>query len=181
MNRLPPLTLLPLLLLGACSQPTPPASPSPSADSQPDPHHALASMDTRAPVPLQPRMAWHQKQNMMQHLEAIEAITAALAENDFAAVAEAAEPIQSSPQMQQQCEHMGAGADGFTELALSFHEAADRIAPAAEQEDAQAVLQATAATLAVCTRCHQTYRQEVVDADTFTARTGSEHTPRHHD
>jgi len=48
-----------------------------------NPHDALAEMDNRAPVPLQPMMAWHQKQNMMDHLVAIEEINTGVAAEDW--------------------------------------------------------------------------------------------------
>jgi hypothetical protein len=75
------------------------------------------------------------------------------------------------------CEHMGAGAHGFTELALYFNRRADGISIAARNQDATAVLQATSSTLQTCTSCHATYRLEVVDAATWLARTGSMHDP----
>ena len=50
-------------------------------------------MDTRTPVPLQPMMAWHQKQNMQAHLVAIQGITAALAEQDWEGVSQASVTI----------------------------------------------------------------------------------------
>jgi cytochrome c556 len=137
-------------------------------------------MDPREPVPLQPMMAWHQKQNMQAHLVAIQRITEALPREDWAAVASAAAMIGSSPQMQMQCEHMGAGADGFTEVALDFHRRADAIAEAAATKDTNAVLAATADTLAACTSCHQTYRQDVMDAETWSARTGDARDPGGH-
>jgi hypothetical protein len=120
-------------------------------------------------------MAWHQKQNMNDHLVAIQQITAALAREDWEGVAQASARIESSPQMQQMCEHMGAGADGFTEYALEFHRRADQIAVAARTQSTAAVLSATANTLQACTSCHATYRQEVVDSATWTARTGAVH------
>jgi hypothetical protein len=130
-------------------------------------------MDTRTPVPLQPMMAWHQKQNMQAHLVAIEGITAALAVEDWEGVSQASSAIESSPTMAMQCEHMGAGADGFTELALDFHKRADGIALAAEKQDTQAVLLATSHTLQACTSCHAQYRQDVVDAEAWTTQTGT--------
>lgn len=134
-------------------------------------------MDDRTPVPLQPMMAWHQKQNMMEHLVAIERITGALATEDWEGVSKASALIESSPQMQQMCNHMGAGAEGFTELALDFHRRADEIGEAAQAKDLAAVLRATSNTLQSCTSCHATYRQEVVDAETWQQRTGSAHEP----
>ena len=151
-------------------------SPPPSADAC-APLEQLAAMDTRRPVPLQPMMAWHQKQNMMEHLVAIQRLTDALASEDWDGVASASALIESSPQMQQMCQHMGAGADGFTELALDFHRRADAIGVAAREQDGAAVLRATSDTLQACTSCHATYRQDVVDAATWQARTGSAHDP----
>jgi hypothetical protein len=130
-------------------------------------------MDPRAPVPLQPMMAWHQKQNMQEHLVAIQRITDGLAREDWEEVSAGAGLIASSPQMQMQCEHMGAGAEGFTAAALDFHRRADGIVAAAEARDATKTLAATADTLAACTGCHAKYRQDVVDAATWEARTGS--------
>ena len=143
------------------------------AATAPTPVDALNALDPRTPVPLQPMMAWHQKQNMQEHLVAIQQITDGLAREDWDAVAEGAELIASSPGMQMQCEHMGLGAEGFTALALDFHARADGIVAAAEAQDAGATLTATAHTLAACTTCHAGYRQDVVDAATWEARTGS--------
>lgn len=110
---------------------------------------------------------------MMEHLVVIERITEALSREDWEGVAAASALIESSPQMQRMCEHMGAGADGFTELALEFHRRADAIGVAARDRDGVAVLRATAVTLQTCTSCHAKYRQDVVDAATWEARTGS--------
>lgn len=168
--KLSPLTLSALLGLGACGgRPQPPAS----AASQPatSATEALASMDPRKPVPLMPMMAWHQKQNMNDHLAAVQAIVEGTARDDWSGVAEAAKRIGSSPRMQQMCEHMGAGADGFAEAGVEFHRRADGILAAAERADGAGVLAATASTLSACVSCHATYRQEVVDNETWTQRT----------
>lgn len=137
----------------------------------------LARMDTRRPVPLQPMMAWHQKQNMMEHLVAIQRITDGLAREDWDEVAAASALIEPSPQMERMCEHMGAGADGFTEAALDFHRRAVAIGEGARAHDGPATLRATAHTLEACTGCHATYRQEVMDAASWEQQTGSAHDP----
>lgn len=154
-----------------------PSTQAASADGQCGPLAELAAMDPRTPVPLQPMMAWHQKQNMQEHLVAIQRITDGLAHENWEAVSEASSLIESSPQMAQMCQHMGAGADGFTELALDFHKRADGIGEAARERDVAAVLRATSHTLQACTSCHATYKQEVVDAPTWSARTGTDHAP----
>lgn len=164
---------------GPATAPPPPA-PAATSPAGCGPIDALAQMDPRKPVPLQPMMAWHQKQNMMEHLLSIQKITGALAVEDWEGVAKASAMIESSPQMQRMCQHMGAGADGFTDIALDFHRRADKIAEAAKAKDAAAVLKATEHTLEACTTCHAAYRQEVVDAETWQARTGSEHDPAMH-
>jgi cytochrome c556 len=179
------LPVLTLLLAGfACDDPEPPkvvevqAPPTPAPTPTPAPVHGeLAKLDTRTPVPLQPMMAWHQKQNMMQHLQAIQRIVDGVAREDWEEVASASALIETSPQMQQMCEHMGAGAEGFTEMALEFHRRADAIGAAAKAQDGAEVLRATSHTLQSCTGCHATFRQDVVDAETWQARTGQAHDP----
>lgn len=162
--------------------PAPAEEPAPSAPAAAacQPWEELASLDQRSPVPLQPMMAWHQKQNMMEHLVAIQRITEGLAREDWDAIARAAALIESSPQMQRMCQHMGAGAEGFTEMALDFHRRADAIGVAARAQDGTAVLRATSDTLQSCTACHATYRQEVVSAAEWQRRTGETHTPTRH-
>jgi len=123
----------------------------------------LDAMDRRTPVPLLPMMANHQKQNMRDHLLAVQEIVTAVAAKDFDSVQTSVRRIGYSEQMGQMCEHMGAGAPGFTDLALEFHRTADKIGDAAKQHDPNAVLKAVSDTLAVCTSCHQTFRQQVVD------------------
>jgi len=127
----------------------------------------LAQMDTRIAVPLVPMMAQHQRQDMRDHLLAVQEIVTAAATDDFAGVQRAAARIGFSEQMGQKCSHMGAGAPGFTELALAFHHSADTITAAAQQRDHAAVLQALGATLQACTGCHAAYRQSIVDDATW--------------
>lgn len=124
---------------------------------------ALDRLDRRAPVPLLPMMAQHQKQNMRDHLVAVQDIVRAVAANDFSAVERAARRIGSSESMQQMCSHMGAGAPGFTEQALAFHESADRISAAARDQAQGRVLSELATTLGACTACHARWKQKVVD------------------
>lgn len=120
-------------------------------------------MDDRTALPLLPMMANHQKQNMRDHLVAVQEIVAAVGAKDFDSVRGSASRIGFSERMGTMCEHMGAGATGFTELALEFHHTADKIGDAAKAHDSAGVLRALSDTLAVCTTCHQTYRQQVVD------------------
>ncbi len=183
-----PLVILSLVLLAAC-QAEPKAELPQKQDAPVAPAVAvtpdsaiqdLNRMDTRTPVPLQPMMAWHQKQNMQDHLVAIQEIVSAAAAQDWERIIKASARIESSPQMAQMCQHMGAGAPGFTDMALDFHSRADAIGVAAKAKDIQTVLEATSYTLEACTACHAQYRQDVVDAATWTSLTGSTHVPMQH-
>jgi hypothetical protein len=188
-NSLPWLVVACMTASFACSSPSPtptftdaPTSVEIERGTQPStqpvsapgatPMAQLNALDPRQPVPLQPMMAWHQKQNMMEHLVAIQRVTAGLAEENWEEVEAAAGLLGSSPEMEQMCTHMGAGAEGFTELALEFHRRADAIGVAARAHDSPAVLRATSNTLQACTSCHAAYRQDIVDAATWEARAG---------
>jgi hypothetical protein len=128
--------------------------------------------DQRTPVPLLPRMAAHQRENMRDHLAAVQEIVAAVSAGDFAGVERSALRIGYSEQMGQMCSHMGAGTPGFTELALNFHRTADTIVPAAKAHDTAATLKALSATVQTCVGCHAIYRQRIVDEATWKAITG---------
>ena len=154
-------------------QPVAPAAASATAPQISMSTAASDPLDTRKPVPLLVMMANHQKQNMREHLVAVQEIVAALAMDDFAAVAKSAGRIGYSEQMGQLCEHMGAAAPGFTEQAMAFHHTADRVAEAARARDRSRVLVELGATLQACTSCHAEWRQEVVDEPTWRRLTSS--------
>jgi hypothetical protein len=137
------------------------------------PHATLERMDTRAPVPLLPMMANHQKQNMREHLEAVQDVVLGATSGDFAAVEKAAGRMGYSEQMGRMCTHMGAGAPGFTEQALNFHRTADKIGDAAKKKDREGVLAALGETLKTCTGCHAVWKQRVVDEADWGAATAS--------
>jgi hypothetical protein len=122
----------------------------------------LAKLDERTPVPLLPVMALHQKQNMREHLNAVQGIVAAAAQGDFAKIEESALRIGYSEQMGRMCKHMGAGAPEFTDRALAFHHAADKVVAAARARDMTSVLAELGATLGTCTGCHASFKQHVV-------------------
>jgi hypothetical protein len=163
-------------LVPACDQVAAraPAAPAPTAvppSTSPPGDLALERLDTRVPVPLLPHMALHQKQNMREHLIAVQEIALAASRSDFAAVEETSRQLGLSPGMERMCQHMGAGAPGFTEQALAFHRSAGAIAAAARSHDSRAVMKALGATLHLCTGCHATFRQKVVDETTWAGLT----------
>jgi hypothetical protein len=156
-----------LVLSMACTpKPEAPPPAPPSADAE------LDRLDTRVPVPLLPMMANHQKANMRDHLEAVQAIVTGLAREDYAAIELAAGRIGFSEQMGRMCTHLGAGAPGFSDQAITFHRTADRIGLAAKERDRTKVLNELSATLQTCTACHATWKQRVVD-DAAWAQLGS--------
>jgi len=145
--------LLAALVLALKSQearPSPLAPASGGEGNQPS-HHPIRSeadsSDSRLPLPLLPHMAEHQRANMRDHLAAVQEILAAVSLADFAGVAKASARIESSEQMQQMCSHMGMGAPGFTEMALTFHRTADTIGVAARKRDQKEVLKALSARI----------------------------------
>lgn len=138
--------------------------PTRTPASAPIAAEALDRLDTRAPVPLLPMMAHHQKQNMRDHLLVVQEVVAAIGKGDYAAIEQSAKRIGYSEQMGQMCTHMGAEAPGFTDRALAFHRTADGIAEAARRRDMTAVLSALNETLAACTSCHSAFKQQVVAA-----------------
>jgi len=132
----------------------------------------LDAMDSRKPVPLLPMMANHQKQNMRDHLLAVQEIVLALSTDDFAAIEASAKRIGFSDKEAAMCNHMGAGAPAFIEQALAFHHQADRIGEAARARDRAKVVTELGATLQTCTSCHGTWKQQIVDEATWTRMTG---------
>ncbi len=180
----PTISLLALAALAGCSRepakpapaaaPPPAPAPAPVAAAAPaaGPSAVLDAMDSRKPVPLLPMMANHQKQNMRDHLLAVQEIVLGLATDDFAAIEKAAGRIGFSDQEAAMCNHMGAGAPAFIEQALAFHHQADRIGDAARARDRAKVATELGATLQTCTSCHATWKQQIVDEATWTRLTG---------
>ncbi|HVV88670.1 MAG TPA: hypothetical protein VHE35_36750 [Kofleriaceae bacterium] len=147
---------------------TQPAAPSTSGAAD-----AVAAFDHRTPLPLTAMMASHQKQEMRDHLRAVQEIAAAMAIDDFDAIAKAAARIGWSEQQAAMCKHMGAGAPGFADTGEQFHHVADGIAAAARAHDHAGVAKALDATLQTCVGCHDTYRQQIVDDAALARLTGA--------
>src|SRR5690606_4612972 len=77
-----------LFCMVSCSREAPSPAPTAQQTSAPTsgdcgPTEDLARLDPRVPVPLQPTMAWHQKQNMMEHLVAGQGIVEGLGEKEW--------------------------------------------------------------------------------------------------
>lgn len=167
-----------VVLTGCRGKPSRPPAGFPPEPAAAPATAMLDAMDTRIPVPLLPMMANHQKENMRAHLAAVQEIVAAVGKKDFDAISRAAASIGYSEQMGQMCNHMGAGAPGFTEQALKFHHTADKVGESARQHDMPGVLAALGETLATCTGCHATFKQRIVDETTWASLIGQA-APRH--
>lgn len=153
-------------LLAGCNRTSPEAKPQaqPPAPQATAPQAApAANLDGRKPLPLTAMMANHQKQEMRDHLKVVQEIAIALGKDDFDAIATSAARIAWSDKQAMMCEHMGAGAPGFTEMGEHFHRTADSIVAAAKLRDRAGVATALGTTLETCVGCHATYRQEIVD------------------
>ena len=131
------------------------------------------SWDERRDLPLLPMMAEHQKQSMRGHLQAVRDIVSGLTVEDYAAVEKAGAALGFSEKMGQMCQNFGRAAPDFTDQALAFHHIADAIALAAHDHDRARVMSALADTLAACTACHATWKQRIVDEDTWQQLTGA--------
>jgi hypothetical protein len=169
-----------IILVGAvvvacsgCGDSPPVPTGSAAAIGVTDAIEQLDRIDGRSPIPLLPAMASHQKQNMRDHLVAVQEIVAAQSIADFSAAEAAAARLGFSHTMGQMCTHMGAGAPGFSEQAIEFHHTADRIGDAARERDGTRLLMALGATLQACTSCHAVWKQQVVDEPTWQRLTAS--------
>lgn len=127
-----------------------------------DPQAELVRLDKRAPLPLLPLMANHQKENMRDHLLAIQEALLALGREDFDAVSTAAARMGYSEQVAGMCSHMGSGAPGFAERAIEFHRRADSVVAAARERNTSRTLNALGTMMQSCTGCHAAFRQDVV-------------------
>ena len=161
------------------SKAAPPVSCPGSTPSTGPAQVELDKIDSRVPVPLVPMMANHQKQNMRDHLLAVQEIVSALSKKDLPGVEKAAKRIGFSEQMGMMCNRMGMGAPGFTDQALKFHHSADDIAAAAHKGSREAVLTALGVTLQNCTGCHAAYKQNIVDETTWAQLTAQPSMPDH--
>jgi hypothetical protein len=143
------------------------ASAVPSSSAQDE----LSRLDTRAPDPLTPAMAWDQKQRMLAFMAAIEQVSQGLADDDWEMVTRAAAVLGTSPEARAKCRDRSGAADAISAMALEFRCRGDTIGEAARARDRVAALRATSETLKACNGCHAVFRQDVVDASTWRLRT----------
>ena len=117
-----------------------------------------ASGDNRISLGLSPVMKQHQLVNMRSHLEAVQAITRLLAEQDFAKASKIAHSkLGLTEEMRRMCSM--SGNEAFTAMGLAFHESGDELGRALATRDTKQSLRALQNTLGYCVQCHATFRQ----------------------
>ena len=118
--------------------------------------------DTRTPVPLP--AAEHQLvlEEMRGFLETVEAITTALARNDFDSVAQHAKKAGMAEARKAMPRLRPYMPEGFRQLGHATHQAFDQLALDAELEDTRHSLQQLGEILSRCTACHRAYRFETL-------------------
>jgi len=150
-NRIPPpshilaTTLLALALAAPASADSPPEADAP---------------DTRAPLQLDPAARDVLRATMREHLEAIDAVVAALAKGDYDGAAATAHRELGFPKHHQAMMREGGAKypPHYTELAMAHHQAAEDLATALAAREMPAILGRLDATIRACTACHRAYR-----------------------
>ena len=123
-------------------------------------HHNMKHSidDGRISLGLSPKMKQHQLSNMRSHLEAVQAITSLIAENEFNKASEIAySKLGMTKEMRKMCNMMNN--KDFTALGLAFHESGDSLGDALKTKDTTKSLRALQSTLSYCVQCHATFRQ----------------------
>lgn len=97
---------------------------------------------------------------MREHLEAIDAIVAALAQGDYDGAAATAHRELGFPKHHQVMMREGGAKypPRYTELAMAHHKAAEDLAQAIAGREMPAILGRLDETIRACTACHRAYR-----------------------
>jgi hypothetical protein len=118
--------------------------------------------DSRALVDMPPAARALMRQDMLDHLSALNSLIASLAQGDMAAVAETAE---SQLGLSSMGKHSASGnppgrfmPTPMRSIGRSMHEAASELAVAAKQGDSKATLTALSKVTQGCVACHLSYR-----------------------
>jgi hypothetical protein len=100
------------------------------------------------------------KLTMREHLEAIDAIVAALAREDFAKAAILANEELGFPKhhMAMQREEGATFPSAYRELAMAHHSAAEALGAVIPTKDLKQILPHLEQTLHACVKCHQVFR-----------------------
>ena len=131
----------------------------------PPPHgketaQAPAVPDTRVSLNLTPAMQEVLKQTMREHLEALRAIIAALAQEDHEQASAIAHETLGFPKHHQvmQRERDVTFPKKYQELAMAHHQAAEELAKVIPTRAMKSILQQLDRTVQACVACHQAYK-----------------------
>ena len=114
--------------------------------------------DERISLGLNAMQKEHQLEHMRDHLEAVQAIIALLAEDKYEIASRVAyKKLGSTTEMKMMCGSFGH--KQFETLGLEFHKSADKMSEVFKQKNKNASLQALSATMNYCKQCHKTFRQ----------------------
>jgi Cytochrome C' len=119
-----------------------------------------AAADAPVALDLDPAAREALRRTMREHLEALQAVVAALARDDYRAAATVAHEELGFPKHHEAMRREG-GADlpqRYRELAMAHHRSAEDLAQAAATGDMQATLRALDRTVQACVACHRAYR-----------------------
>jgi len=118
----------------------------------------IKSNDDRFSLELNAMQKEHQLVNMRDHLEAVQAIIALLAEDKYDIASKVAyKKLGSTTEMQLMCASFGN--KQFETLGLEFHKSADKMSEVFKQKNKNASLQALSNTMNYCKQCHKTFKQ----------------------
>ena len=138
------------------------------ASAETDQHATHKSEHDTSKMPLTKRMALDLppaaqeglKLTMREHLEAIDAIVAALAREDFAKAATLANEELGFPKhhVAMQREPGAKFPRAYHDLAMAHHQAAEALGAAIPTKDLKQILPHLEQTIHACVKCHQAFR-----------------------
>ncbi len=126
-------------------------------DPRPD---AYLASDTRQPIPLSPSAAKEHRAVMLQHLETIQVIVNALAEEDYELARGLTEShlgffMHRQAMARQEPENFP---PAYHDLAMAHHEAAEEMARIIPSKDVKLILPRLNNVLKACVACHLEYK-----------------------
>ena len=123
-------------------------------------HHVVDIPDSRFPLGLSGEAGRQHRSVMLQHLETIQAIVAALVDEDFERAQGLTEAhlgffMHRQSMAQQQPEHFP---PAYHDLAMAHHEAAEALGRVMPTHDLKQILPKLEGVLRACVACHLEYR-----------------------
>lgn len=123
-------------------------------------HPPLPLPDTRAPLGLTAQEGREHRAVMLQHLETVQAIVAALAEEDFARAQGLTEAHLGFFMHRQAMagQHPESFPPAYHDLAMAHHEAAEALARTMPSRDLKQILPKLDTVLKACVACHLSFK-----------------------